>query len=71
MIAFEIVIIAVVVVSVALCFTRLFRPDYGISKLGRQGRMWFDHQDEYDVSDRPTEDGKDSPLPHRQLRARF
>lgn len=69
--AFEIVTIAVAVISLALCLTRYFRISTVLSGLGRQGTMWFEHHEDRDVKDQPTEDAVDSPLPHRPLRSRY
>ena len=71
MYAIEIVTIAVAVVSIALCFTRFFRVSSVMADLGRQGSMWFEHQEDREVAERPGEDAVDSPLPHRPLRARY
>jgi hypothetical protein len=69
--AFEIVTIAVSLLSIALCFTRFFSPARALADLGRQGSMWFDHQEDLDLGERPIEDAVDSPIPHRPLRARY
>jgi hypothetical protein len=33
--------------------------------------MWFDHQEDHAIDERPVEDAVDSPIPHRPLRARY
>ncbi len=69
--SFEIVTIAVTLIALALCLTRYFRTGRVVADLGRQGSMWFEHSEDRQVDDRPTEDAVDSPLPHRPLRTRY
>jgi hypothetical protein len=68
---FEIVVFVVAFLSIALCFTRYFRPGRALADLGQQGFMWFDHQEDHAIDERPAEDAVDSPIPHRPLRARY
>jgi hypothetical protein len=71
MYAFEIVTIAVALVAIALCFTRYFRVGAVLADLGRQGSMWFQHQDDGPVRDCDPADAVESPIPRRPLRARY
>jgi hypothetical protein len=68
---FETVTIAVTVIALALCLTRWFRLGHVMADLGRQGTMWFEHNEDRDVEEQPTEDAVDSPLPRRPLRSRY
>lgn len=67
---FEIVTFAVTFLSVAVCFTRYFRPGRVLADLGHQGSTWFDHEEDLALDERPMED-VDAPIPHRPLRARY
>ncbi len=69
--AFEIVTIGVTLIALALSMTRYFRINRVVAELGRQGDMWFEHTDDREVAERPGEDEKESPLPHRPLRSRY
>ena len=69
--SFEIVTIAVSLFAIGLCFLRYFRPGSAAAELGRQGQMWFDHLEDREVAQRPSEDAKDSEIPRRHLRGRF
>jgi hypothetical protein len=68
---FEIVTFAVTFLGIALCFTRYFSPNRALAELGHQGTVWFDHQEDAEIADRPADDAVDSPIPHRPLRARY
>jgi hypothetical protein len=68
--AFEIVMFVVTALAVAACFTRFFSIRRAVASLGRQGAFWFEHEEDREVEERPNEDGRDAPLPRRQLRAR-
>jgi hypothetical protein len=68
---FEIVTFVVAFLGIALCFTSYFRPGRALADLGHQGSVWFDHQEDHEIDDRPIEDAVDSPIPHRPLRARY
>lgn len=67
---FEIVMFVVAALAVVACFTPLFSIRRALASLGRQGLFWFEHEEDRDVAERPTEDGRDAPLPRRPLRAR-
>jgi hypothetical protein len=71
MTTFEIVTIGVALVAIALCFLRYFQPGRAAAELGRQGQIWFDHLEDHEVAERPSDDAKDSPVPRRRLRARY
>ena len=68
---FAIVTIAVTFLSLAVCFTRYFRPGRVLADLGHQGSTWFHHQEDLAIDERPIEDAVDAPIPHRPLRARY
>jgi hypothetical protein len=68
--AFEIVVFAVAGLAMAACFTPFFSIRRAVASLGRQGAFWFEHEEDREVEERPTEDGRDAPLPRRPLRAR-
>ena len=65
--AFLVVVIIVAVVGVLLLATRFFRPRHAIDQLGSGG---FAHPEDRPVSEPPSADGRDEPLPHRPLRGR-
>ena len=69
--AFEIVTFSVAFLSIAVCFTRYFSPRRALAELGHTGTVWFDHEEDHEIDDRPVEDAVDSPIPHRPLRARY
>ena len=68
--AFEIVTVVVGVIAIALALTGYFRTSRAVDELGRQGEIWFEHSDDREVSQRPSEDAVDEPLPRRPLRAK-
>jgi hypothetical protein len=69
--AFEIVTIGVTLIALALSMTRYFRFTNVVADLGRQGDMWFEHTEDRTVEEQPTEDERETPLPHRPLRSRY
>jgi hypothetical protein len=68
--AFEVVILIVSLVAIALAVTSYLRLNRVIERLGRQGQTWFDHADDTPVDQRPSEDDRDDPIPRRPLRGR-
>jgi hypothetical protein len=66
--AFEIVVIVVGVVGIALAATRYFRTRNAVGGLGRSS---FERSEDRPVSERPNEDDRDEPLPKRPVRARY
>jgi hypothetical protein len=68
--AFEVVTIVVCVIAIALAATSYFRVSRVLQELGRHGPSWFDHEDDLDVSDRPSDDERDAPIPKRPIRGR-
>ncbi len=68
--AFEVVTIVVSVIAIALAATFYFRVSRVLDRLGRSGQAWFDHADDAAVTERPSEDERDAPLPKRPLRGR-
>ena len=69
--AFEIVIFAVALIAAALSLTRYFWPGRVLADMGRFGTTWFENPDEREIAERPDDDAKDAPIPHRPLRARY
>jgi hypothetical protein len=70
MTAFEIVTYVVTGTAILLALTSYFRPSVVLSRLGREGQVWFDHAEDISVTSRPSEDDVDEPLPRRPLRTR-
>jgi hypothetical protein len=70
MIAFEVVTIGVAVAGSAAAAVSYLRGGGPLEELGRQGQSWFAHPGDLPVSERPSEDERDAPLPKRPLRAR-
>jgi hypothetical protein len=66
--AFEVVLIVVGVVGIALAGTRYFRARHTVNQLGRSA---FERPENRPVSEHPNEDARDEPLPKRPLRARY
>ena len=71
MAAFEIITFAVAAAGAGACATAYFRPLKVLSELGHTGDMWFDHQEDHDVSELPADDAVDEPISFRPLRPRF
>jgi hypothetical protein len=71
MVAFEIITLGVSAVGAGACATSYFRPKQVLSELGHTGVMWFDHQEDRDVSQRPADDAVDEPISFRPLRSRL
>ncbi len=65
-------LVTFVVCGAGIAWGAVFRltSNRSLDGLGRGG-MWFAHEDELPIEDRPSEDGPDSPLPKRALRGRF
>jgi hypothetical protein len=70
MIVFEAVTIGVATVGSAVAVVACLRGPGALDQLGRQGQAWFEHSGDRAVSDRPSEDERDAPLPRRRLRGR-
>jgi hypothetical protein len=64
--AFAIVVIVVCVIALAIAL-RYFG---GFGEIGRGGRGWVEHDQNVPISERPSEEELDSPLPKRPLRGR-
>lgn len=69
--AFEIVILAVALISAALSLTRYFWPGRVLADMGRYGATWFERPEERELADLPSDDAQDAPIPRRKLRARY
>ena len=68
--AFEVVVIVVCVIALALAATSYFRTGRVLGQLGRHGQSWFDHRSDIADADQPNEDDRDAPIPKRPLRGR-
>ena len=71
MTAYETVTILVVVGTVVVGVVDYLRSGGPLTQLGRVGTLWFDHLADRSVSDRPSEDQIDAPIPRRPLRGRI
>ncbi len=69
--AFEIVIIAVAMAATLMSLTRYFRVGRALADLGRQGAMWFEHDEDREVDELFGEDALETPIPRRPLRGRY
>jgi hypothetical protein len=68
---FEIVtIVATVGAAVAGAYGYL-RGGGPLAQLGRQGEFWFEHVSDRPLSEAPSEDQVDLPIPRRPLRGRI
>ncbi|MDQ6745214.1 MAG: hypothetical protein M3Z27_04245 [Actinomycetota bacterium] len=68
--AFETIILIVTVAAVVLALSAVFGPGRSLQDIGRSGSLWFDHQDDLPLDQRPSEDERDAPIPRRPLRGR-
>jgi hypothetical protein len=68
---YETVTILVVVGTLVVGGLDYLRRGGPLSQLGRTGALWFDHTTDRAISDRPSEDEIDAPIPRRPLRGRF
>jgi hypothetical protein len=67
--AIEIVLVIIAVGALALAAVRYFRPHNAADDLG-QSPGSFAHPEDEAVSDRPSDDDRDAPLPRRPVRSR-
>jgi hypothetical protein len=67
--AFEIVLIVVGVVGLLIACTRYFRPGNAVNQLG-ESPQGFAHPGDQPISERPSEDTRDRPVPKRPARGR-
>jgi hypothetical protein len=71
MTALEVIIIAIALLGAAAALVGyLHAPARGFEHIGRQGQAWFDRAEDRPISERPSEDDRDLPLPRRPLRGR-
>lgn len=68
---FEIVTILVTVGAAVIGVVAYLRYGGPLAQLGRQGTLWFDHVMDRPLSEAPSEDDADLPIPRRPLRGRF
>ncbi len=69
--AYETVTILVVVGTSLVGLVDYLRGGGPLTQLGRVGTLWFDHIADAAISDRPSEDKVDAPIPRRPLRGRI
>lgn len=69
--AYETVTILVVAGAILVGVIDYFRAGGPLTQLGRQGTLWFDHLADWPITDRPSEDDIDAPIPRRPLRGRM
>jgi hypothetical protein len=67
--AFEIMLIVVAVIGIFAACTRYFRLRNVVGRLGESPRG-FAHPEDRAISERPSEDTRDQPLPKRPMRGR-
>jgi hypothetical protein len=67
--AFEVVLIVVAVLAIAVACTNFFRLRNVVRQLG-QSPGAFAHPEDRPISEQPSEDKRDEPLPKRRLRGR-
>jgi hypothetical protein len=65
--AFEVVLIVVTVLAIAVACTSYFRMRNVIGQLGESPEA-FAHPEDHPISEQPSEDARDEPLPKRPLR---
>ena len=68
--AFETVTILVTVGAAVVGVWMYLRSGGPLAQLGRQGMLWFDHLTARPLSEAPSEDEVDLPIPRRPLRGR-
>lgn len=68
--AFETVTILVTIGAAAVGVWMYLRSGGPLAELGRQGALWFDHILDRPLSEMPSEDEPDLPIPRRPLRGR-
>jgi hypothetical protein len=68
--AFEAVTVVVSVIAILVAAATYLKVNRALDQLGRRGGTWFDHPEDIDVADRPSEDDRDDPIPRRPLRGR-
>lgn len=68
--AFETVTILVTVGAAVVGVWMYLRSGGPLAQLGRQGMLWFDHITDRPLSEAPSEDEVDLPIPRRPLRGR-
>jgi hypothetical protein len=69
--AFETVTVLVTVGGAVIGFVSYLRGGGPLAQLGRQGTLWFDHILDRPLSEAPSEDEVDLPIPRRPLRGRI
>jgi hypothetical protein len=67
--AFEVVLIVVAVLGIGAACTSYFRSRNVVRQLGESPRG-FAHPEDRPISERPSEDQRDEPLPKRPVRGR-
>ena len=70
MIAFQIVTLGVAMIGIVAAVFISFSGGGPLASLGRSGQMWFHHAEDLALSEQPSEDERDAPIPRRRLRGR-
>lgn len=70
MYGFETVTIVATVGAAALGVWGYLRGGGPLAQLGRQGALWFEHVADRPLSEAPSDDQTDLPIPRRPLRGR-
>jgi hypothetical protein len=68
---YETVTILVTVGTAVVGLVDHLRSGGPLTQLGRQGAWWFEHPADRPISERPSEDQIDAPIPRRPLRGRL
>jgi hypothetical protein len=69
--SFETVTIVVTLGAAFVGAWAYLRSGGPLTQLGRQGTLWFDHTVDRPLSEAPSEDEVDLPIPRRPLRGRI
>jgi hypothetical protein len=64
---FETVTILVTAGAAVIALVDYVRHGGPLSRLGRDGVVWFDHLADVPLDERPSEDALDAPIPRRPL----
>lgn len=67
---FGIATIGVCAIAIVVGAVAWLRGEPTLRSLGRQGSTWFERSDERELSELPSEEGPDDPIPQRPLRGR-
>ena len=71
MYGFEMVTIATTAAAAVAGVVGYLRTGGPLTQLGQHGTLWFDHVTDRPLSEAPSEDDLDLPIPRRPLRGRL